>query len=99
MEPEYPGLDEDANGGMTYLGQIVKDAWVFGLLPETEQCAGWKRSQMQEMYRRVTEEWDKYGNIPSRLPPELAERHERIYREAMERARARGWDPELEDDD
>ena len=50
MEPQYPGLDGDENGGMTYLGQIVKDAWVFGLLPETEQCAGWSRSQMQALY-------------------------------------------------
>jgi hypothetical protein len=99
MEPQYPGLDEDENGGMTHLGQIVKDAWVFGLLPETEQCAGWSRSRMQALYQQVTVEWDRYGNLPSRLPPELAERHARIYGEAMQRARAQGWDPELGEDD
>ena len=99
MAPQYPGLDEDENGGMTHLGQIVKDAWVFGLIPETEQCTGWSRSQMQALYVRVGAEWDKYGNLPSRLPPELAERHARIYAEAMARARQGGWDPELGDDD
>ena len=99
MEPQYPGLDEDKNGGMTYLGQIVKDAWVFGLLPETERCAGWSRGQMQALYHRLTVEWDKYGNIPSQLPSELRQRHARIYSEAMERARQGGWDPELGEDD
>lgn len=99
MEPTYPGIDEDENGGMTHLGQIVKDAWVFGLIPETERCAGWSRSQMQALYMRVSTEWDKYGNLPSHLPSELSERHSRIYREAMEQARELGWDPELGDDD
>lgn len=99
MEPNYPGIDEDENGGMTYLGRIVMDAWVFGLIPETERCAGWSRSQMQVLYSRVTSEWDKYGNLPSRLPSELAERHKRVYREAMTQARERGWDPELNEED
>jgi hypothetical protein len=35
----------------------------------------------------------------SRLPPDLQERHSRIYSEAIEKARAAGWDPELGDSD
>ena len=99
MEPNYPGIDGDENGGMTHLGQIVKDAWVFGLIPETERCAGWSRSQMQALYVRVSAEWDRYGNLPSRLPPELSQRHARIYEQAITEARACGWAPELGDDD
>ena len=33
------------------------------------------------------------------LPPELADRHKRVYAEAIARARARGWDAELDDND
>jgi len=42
---------------------------------------------------------DKYGNLPSRLPPELLERHTALYKMAVERAREMGWDPELGDDE
>jgi hypothetical protein len=41
----------------------------------------------------------KYGNLPSRLPPELRERHVEIYGRAMNAARDKGWDPELGDDE
>ena len=36
MEQRYAGLFKDENGGMTNLGQIVKDGWVFSLIPDTE---------------------------------------------------------------
>ena len=98
-EQRYIGIDQDKYGGMTHLGQIVKDGWVFGLIPETETCAGWAPGQMQSLYERVTAAWDQYGHLPSRLPPDLRERHDRIYREAMERAKKLGWDPELGEDD
>jgi hypothetical protein len=98
-EQRYVGIDEDEHGGMTHLGQIVKDARVFGFIPETETCAGWGSGQMQSLYERVTAAWDQYGHLPSLLPPDLQERHGRIYREALERARKHGWDPELGEDD
>jgi hypothetical protein len=49
--------------------------------------------------RQVEERWDQYGNLPSRLPPELAARHTELYGWATARAREQGWDPELRDDD
>lgn len=99
MEHRYLGLRSDLNGGMTNLAQIIKDAWVFGLLPEDQDGAGWTGGQMQILYDKVAEEWDKYGNLPSRLPQELRAKHERIHREAVAHARDHGWNPELGDDD
>ena len=46
----YAGIDQDENGGLTHLGRMVRDAWVFGILPESETCAGWDGSQMQNLY-------------------------------------------------
>ncbi len=54
---------------------------------------------MQNLMERVQNEWDKYGNLPSRLPPELRQRHVEIYGRAMNAARDKGWDPELGDDE
>ena len=48
---------------------------------------------------RIQDEWDKHGNLPSRLPDELRQRHADIYARAMATARDRGWDPELGEDD
>jgi hypothetical protein len=95
----YVGLLDDKHGGMTHTGQVVRDAWVFGLIPETETCAGWTASRIQGLYENVVVAWEPYGHLPSRLPPELRERHTRIYEAAIARARAGGWDPELGDDD
>lgn len=95
----YVGLRDDTHGGMSHLGRIVRDAWMFGLLPETETCAGWSASQMQNLYERVVLAWEPYAHLPSRLPPELRARHTRIYEEAIARAKALGWNPKLGDDD
>ena len=45
-------------------------------------------------------ERDKYGCLVSQLPAELRQRNERIYKDAMEKARAAGWagEHELQDD-
>jgi len=94
----YPGYHQDKHG-VTTLGRIVLDAWLFGFLPETEDCAGWQLGQMQVLADKIEAEWDKYGNLPSRLPPELRERHTALYTAATERARKKGWDPELGDED
>ncbi len=98
METTYPGFNNDKHG-MTQLGRIVLDGWLFTFIPETEDCAGWSIGRMQNLMERVQNEWDKYGNLPSRLPPELRQRHADLYARAMQGARAKGWDPELGDDE
>ena len=97
----YEGIDRDPTGAMNPTGNIIRDAWVFGLIPETETCAGWSPGAIQNLYERVSDAWAPFANLPSRLPPELRKRHQRIYAAAVERARELGWDPEgaLEDDD
>ncbi len=98
MTNVYCGYHQDKHG-LTQLGKIVLDGWLFGFIPESEDCAGWDLGRMQLLMDRCEKEWDKYGNLPSRLPPELQERHIEIYRNAMAQAKTRGWDPELNDDD
>ena len=96
----YVGIDQDLDGGMTDTGKIIRDAWVFGLIPETETCAGWNAQGIEALWRQVNEIWGKYGFRVSELPPELRERFERIQADAVERARQAGWDPDkcLDDD-
>lgn len=95
----YPGIQDDVYGGMTDIGRIIRDAWVFGLLPETETCEGWDRARFDELYARVHAAWEPYGHLASRLPSELRARHERIYAEAVARARELGWSVDLDDED
>lgn len=90
----YVGIDNDKFGGMTTLGGIIKDARVFGILPETETCTGWNLSQFQIIMDKVNAEWDKYGHLVSHLPEDLRRRHERIHGEALRKAREQGWTPE-----
>lgn len=98
-EMKYDGIEQDAKNGLTPLGRIVLDAWVFGILPETETCAGWNHAKMQILYEKVYAAWEPYAHLPSRLPDELRERHAGIYDRAIAAAREKGWDPELRDDD
>ncbi len=91
----YMGLDKDRMGGMNATGNIIRDAWVFGLIPETETCAGWTVQGIEALYDKVTQAWEPYGHLASNLPPELQERHGRIYAAAVKRAKAMGWDPDL----
>lgn len=95
----YVGIDKDINGGMTTIGKIIRDAWVFGLLDEAETCEGWNLAGIDSLLDKVTAEWDKYGCLVSHLPPELFERHQRIHGEAVAKARAAGWSGETETDD
>jgi hypothetical protein len=41
-ERKYVGIDKDPKGAMNPTGNIIRDAWVFGLIPETETCEGWR---------------------------------------------------------
>lgn len=97
--PEYPGIDNDANGGMTAIGKLIRDAWVFGVLEESETCVGWNIGRIDVLRDKVNAEWDKYGCMVSRLPPELFEKHQIIHNKGMENARSAGWNIEQEMDD
>ena len=95
----YVGIHNDLNGGMTTIGKIIRDAWLFGLIPETETCENWNLAGIDALLQKVNAEWDKYGCLVRHLPPELAERHQRIYEAAMIRAREAGWSGETETGD
>jgi len=81
---------------MTTIGKIIRDAWVFGLIPESETCEGWNQGQVDVLLDRVNAEWDKYGCMVSQLPEDLRERHRRIHDKAITEAKAAGWSGELE---
>jgi hypothetical protein len=36
--------------------------------------------------------------VPSRLPPDLRERHAALYDKAVQDARGKGWNPSLDDE-
>lgn len=95
----YIGIHNEVNGGMTTIGKIIRDAWVFGLIEESETCEGWNFSGVNALLDKVNKEWDKYGCLVSQLPPELFEKHQRIHNLAIENARAAGWSGETETDD
>ena len=95
----YIGVDHDVNNGLTHLGRMVRDAWVLGILDETETCAGWSGEQMQNLYEKVYAAWEPYAHQPSCLPEDLQQRHKRIYDEAITAAKKQGWSAELNDDD
>ena len=96
---KYQGIHADRFSGMTPTGNIIRDAWVFGIIPEEQDCAGWLVAGIDDLYDKVAAAWAPYGHLPSRLPPELRERHARIHGAGVARARELGWDPELGDED
>jgi hypothetical protein len=98
-QKRYPGIHKDPHGAMNPTGNIIRDAWLFGLIPETETCEGWTVQGIDNLYDKVSLAWEKYGHRVSALPPELLRRHERIYSEAVARARTLGWNPELDDEE
>jgi hypothetical protein len=95
----YVGIYEDRFGGMTYLGSVVKDGWIFGLIPETETCTGWTQGAMENLADKSQKEWEKYGYRVNDLPDDLRQRHARIHAAAVDRARALGWDPGGDEED
>ena len=99
IQQTYVGIDKDEKGGLTHLGRMVRDAWVFGILPESETCAGWDHARMQSLYEQVYAAWEPYAHLPSRLPEDLRERHTRLYAQAIATARDEGWDAELGEDE
>lgn len=95
----YAGVHDDENGGITQFGRTVRDAWVFGILPESETCAGWTPQRMEALSEKVYAAWEPYAHLPSKLPQELCEGYMRIHSQALVHARQKGWNPELGDDD
>ncbi len=95
----YEGIDKDINGGMTAAGKIIRDAWVFGLIPESETCEGWEITRLEVLMHQVDSEWDKYGCMVSALPEELREKHQRIHGDWLTRAKDAGWSGESETED
>lgn len=95
-QDKYVGINNEIQGGMTTIGKIIRDAWVFELIPETETCEGWNLAGIDALLDKVNKEWDKYNCLVSYLPPELAERHKRIHDEAIKKAREAGWSGESE---
>ncbi len=93
-ERRYVGIDQDEFGGMTEIGRIIRDAWVFGIIPETEKCCGWSEGQLQNLYNQVFEAWQPFGHLASRLPVELQAKHSRIYEAAIAIAGQKGWSGE-----
>ena len=93
---KYVGIHNDAYGGMTDTGKIIREAWVFGLIPEEETCEGWLAEGVEDLWRKVSNEWEQYGFLVSNLPDELKQKYLRIQREALARAQAAGWDPDME---
>jgi hypothetical protein len=95
----FPGIEKDLEAGMTPTGNIVRDAWVFGIISESETCRGWTYYEMDALYDKVTVAWQPYGHLASNLPKDLRARHLRIYTAAIETARLHHWQPELGDSD
>ena len=96
---KYVGINNEVNGGMTTIGKIIRDAWVFSLIEETETCEGWNFAGVDALLDKVNKEWDKYGCSVSQLPPDLFARHQRIHNKAIQKAKQSGWSGEAETED
>jgi hypothetical protein len=90
-DQRYVGIYNDLYGGMTDAGKIIRDAWALGLLPESETCEGWLAAGIEDLWAKVSDEWEQYGFSVNRLPEEMRERFMRIQDEAMQRAIAADW--------
>lgn len=99
MQQRYVGIDKEINGGMTDTAKIIRDAWAFGLIEESETCEGWLPQGIEDLWRKVNAEWEKYGFRVSALPDDVRERFLRIQEQAVARAKSAGWNPELHDNE
>lgn len=95
----YEGIDNDPSNGMSDTGRIIRDAWAFGLLPETETCKGWNDQRISALWEQTQEEWRKYDYKVGGLPEDILERYMRIQKSWIERAKEKGWDPSIDPND
>ena len=95
VDDVYKATDEIRRRG----GKIIRDAWVFGLIDESETCEGWMPQGIEDLWRKVNQEWEKYGFRVNHLPDDMRERFMRIQTEALKNAKAAGWSPGMEADD
>ncbi len=95
----YVGIHKDVNGGMTDIGKIIRDAWAFQIIPEEQNCEGWLAAGIEDLWRKVNAEWEKYGFKVANLPEETRQRYLRIQEQAIAHAKRSGWDAELEIED
>ncbi len=91
---KYVGIDNDIHGGMTDTAKIIRDAWAFGIIPESQTCEGWPVQGLEDLWRKVNAEWEKYGFSVNQLPDDVRQRFMRVHSEALKKAKAEGWDPE-----
>ena len=64
-------MHNDRYGGMMPTGLIIKDGWLFNLLPKAVTCEGWAAGQMQTLYEKEYADWEPYGHMISLLPDDL----------------------------
>lgn len=96
---KYVGIHNEIQGGMTTIGKIIRDAWVFDIIEESETCEGWNFAGIDALLDKVNVEWDKHGCLVSNLPSALFDKHQRIHDKAIKEAKAAGWSGELETED
>ena len=99
QDSQYVGINHDLYGGMTDTGKIIRDAWAFELIPETETCEGWLVAGIEGLWGQVNEEWEKYQFSVGALPDDILQRYMRIQLDAVDQAKSDGWDAEIIDDD
>jgi len=94
-EPKrYVGIDNEINGGMTDTAKIIRDAWVFEIIPESETCGNWTMQDLQVLWDKVNARWGEYDFKVRELPPDIRARFDRIQDAAVNQARHAGWDPD-----
>lgn len=98
-EQKYAGIYNDEAGGLTPIGRVVMDAWVFEIIPVSETCEGWDSDQMEELSSKVSAAWQQYENSPRNLPDDLRMRHAMLYEQARMRGEGISWDPNIDGDD
>ncbi len=91
----YVGIHNDTDGGMTDTGKVIREAWAFGIIDESETCEGWLSAGIEDLWSKVHAEWEKYGFLVNNLPDDIKEKYMRIQTEAIKRAKTAGWNPDI----
>lgn len=95
----YVGIDKDKYGGMSDIGKIIRDAWAFGLIPQSETCAGWDSNRLEQLWQQVNNQWARFDFRVANLPTQIRDNYLLIQRLAVEKAKQAGWDAQRELDD